>query len=62
MHPYKLELPHGESADPPTFVSSTPTWRPGDPVFIRPGLSYRVVVVRPSATEDEELVLIVEPD
>jgi hypothetical protein len=36
MHPYKLELPNGEPADPPTFQSSEPNWRVGDVIFLGP--------------------------
>lgn len=61
MFLFKLELANGEPADPPTFATAVPNWRPGDPVFIRPGLSYRVVDVRP-AEDDGAGVLVVESD
>jgi hypothetical protein len=40
---YRLILANGEPADPPTFESSTPTWRPGDQIWVRPGYTLRVV-------------------
>jgi hypothetical protein len=49
-------------ADPPHLSVATSVWRPGDPVFIRPGLSYRVTEVRHAASDEEETVLVVEPD
>ena len=50
---FRLELPNGEPADPPTIGVAVPDWRPGDPVFINPALRYRVIEVR-------EDVLVVE--
>lgn len=63
MHPYRLELPSGEPADPPTLKSSEPNWRVGDRIFLgpkRPRL--RVVALQARATEEGERVLVVEPD
>jgi hypothetical protein len=53
MFTFTLELPTGEPAEPPEFVTAVPGWVSGDRVFIRPGLVYRVVEAR-------EGVLIVE--
>ena len=61
MFRYRLELPNGKPADPPQLSAATQIWRPGDPVFVRPGTILRVVVVRP-ASEDAEPVLVVRPD
>jgi hypothetical protein len=58
---FRLQLANGEPADPPTFATAVPTWRPGDPVFIRPGHSYRVVDVCP-AEDEAPGVLVVEPE
>ena len=52
---FRLELANGERADPPTFTSSEPNWRPGDRLFLNPTLRYVVVAAR-------EGVLIVERD
>jgi hypothetical protein len=61
--PYRLELVSGEPADPPTFVTAVPNWRPGDTIFLGPGRpELRVVAVRAGATEDGDGVLVVEPD
>jgi hypothetical protein len=36
-------------------------WKPGDPIFIRPGRTLRVVMSRPGVDE-EQPVLVVESD
>ena len=62
MHPFKLELANGEPADPPTFQSAVPDWRVGD-TFLGPGRPHlRVVALHAGASDDEEQVLVVEPD
>jgi hypothetical protein len=58
---YRLELASGEPAEPPRLSFATSVWRPGDPIYVRPDLSYRVTEVRYAAS-DEEPVLVVEPD
>jgi len=50
---FRLELPDGKPAEPPTFATVVPSWRPGDRIFVNPTLTYRVVAAR-------EGVLIVE--
>jgi ubiquitin-protein ligase len=62
MFRYRLELPNGQPADPPQFSAATQMWRPGEPVFVRPGTILRVLEVRPAAREDAEPVLVVRPD
>jgi hypothetical protein len=52
---YRLELADGSPVEPQPFVSITPTWTPGDRIFISPNLKYRVVEMR-------EGVLVVERD
>jgi hypothetical protein len=62
-HPYRLELPGGEPADPPTFQSSEPNWRVGDTIFLGPKRpKLRVVALHAGTTADGERVLVVEPD
>ena len=53
MFTFNLELETGEAAEPPTFVTAVPGWRPGDQVLVRPELAFRVLEVR-------EGVLVVE--
>jgi hypothetical protein len=62
MFPYRLELANGQPADPPHLAAATQVWRRGDPVFVRPGTTLRVIDVRPAASEDDEPVLVVRPD
>jgi hypothetical protein len=59
---YRLELASGEPADSPRLAVATSVWRPGDPIYVRPDLSYRVTEVRHARSDDEETVLVVEPD
>jgi hypothetical protein len=60
---YKLELRDGTPADPPTFKTAVPTWRPGNIIPLGRGRTLRVVKTR----LDEDLdgdpvsVLVVEP-
>jgi hypothetical protein len=58
---YRLILANGEPADPPTLESSTPTWRPGDQIWIRPGYTLRVVGTVAGEDLDGLGELIVEP-
>jgi hypothetical protein len=51
---YRLILKDGSPAVPPTFESSTPTWRPGDTTFLNPTNRVRVIAVG-------EATLTVEP-
>ena len=62
MFSYRLEFANGEPADPPRLAAATQVWRPGDPVFVRPGTTLRILEVRPAAREDGEPVLVVRPD
>ena len=43
---YKLEHEDGTPADPPSFKTSVPTWRPGDTMPLGQGLLLRVVSIR----------------
>lgn len=42
---YELLLEDGTPADPPTFLSTVPTWHVGDTVLIRPGFEFEIVAV-----------------
>lgn len=55
MFTFKLELETGEAAEPATFVTAVPGWRPGDEIPVGTGRSLRVVEVR-------EGVLVVESE
>jgi hypothetical protein len=52
---YRLELSDGSPVEPNPFVTITPTWAPGDRIFLSPNLKYGVV-------ETREGVLVVERD
>jgi hypothetical protein len=54
---YQLRLANGDPATPPQFVSSTPTWKAGDEIFLNPRRRLRVLRVEPA----EPPVLVVEP-
>jgi hypothetical protein len=55
---FKLETVDGEPADPPSFQTVAPQWKPGDTIPLG-GRALRVVGVRATAL-DETPVLIVE--
>lgn len=57
---YKLELEDDTPADPPSFQTSVPTWRPGDAIPLGQGRTLRVVNTRPTADPDGEPVLVVQ--
>jgi hypothetical protein len=56
---FKLETTDGAPADPPSFQTVAPQWRPGDTIPLGPGRALRVVGVCAVAV-DETPVLIVE--
>ena len=58
---FKLEHQDGTPADPPSFKTSVPTWRPGDTIPLGRGRTLRVVDTGPAADPDGEPVLVVEP-
>jgi hypothetical protein len=58
---YRLEHPDGTPADPPTFHTAVPTWRPGDTIPLGPGQTLRVVQTLDGKSPDENGVLVVEP-
>jgi hypothetical protein len=55
---FRLELEGGTPADPPTFETATPTWRPGDTIPLGRG-TLRVLDVRDDDA-DRPPVLVVE--
>lgn len=55
---FKLEHEDGTPAEPPSFQTSVPTWRPGDAIPLGRGRSLRVLDARQESEDD--LVLIVE--
>jgi hypothetical protein len=56
---FNLETVDGAPADPPSFTTVAPIWRPGDKIPLGPNRTLRVVGNR--ATDVEETpVLIVE--
>ena len=40
---YRLILKDGTPADPPQFVTATPTWHEGDTFTSRPGRTFRIL-------------------
>lgn len=57
---YALEHEDGSPADPPTFRSALPTWRPGDTIPLGGNRTLRVVAVREAEEPDGDPVLVVE--
>jgi len=43
---FKLEHKDGTPAEPPSFETSVPTWRPGDAIPLGQGRSLRVIDTR----------------
>jgi hypothetical protein len=56
---FKLEATDGTPADPPSFQTVAPQWRPGDTIPLGSGRALRVVGIRVTGV-DETPVLIVE--
>jgi hypothetical protein len=54
---FRLETADGEPADPPSFLTVAPLWRPGDMIPLG-RRTLRVIGVR--YVEDEPTVLVVE--
>jgi hypothetical protein len=57
---YRLEHQDGTPADPPTFTTAVPTWRPGDTIPLGPGKTFRVVQLLPGDDPAANGVLVVE--
>jgi hypothetical protein len=56
---FKLETRDGAAADPPTFATAVPGWRPGDTIPPGGRPSLRVIEVREDNV-DEPPILVVE--
>ena len=56
---FKLETADGAPADPPTFQTVAPLWRPGDTIPLG-RRTLRVIRVRVGDNDDEPSVLVVE--
>jgi hypothetical protein len=56
---FKLEREDGTPADPPTFHTVVPTWRPGDTIPLGAGRTLRVISVRDDDA-DQPPALVVE--
>jgi hypothetical protein len=56
---FKLETADGAPADPPTFQTVAPLWRPGDTIPLG-RRTLRVIGVRVGDNDDEPAVLFVE--
>jgi hypothetical protein len=62
MPTFRLEQLDGRLANPPTFRTSVPNWAAGHRIPLGRGRALRVVDVRPGATPDDDLVLVVETE
>jgi hypothetical protein len=49
---FKLEHPDGHPADPPTFVSSIPSWNVGDKVIVGAAPRYLITATEYDGEED----------
>jgi hypothetical protein len=60
---FTLEHADGSRADPPTFRTAVPNWRPGDTIPLGDGRTLRVVGTRLDEGTDGDpvSVLVVEP-
>jgi hypothetical protein len=57
---FKLEREDGTPAEPPTLKTAVPNWRAGDTIPLGRDKTLRVVEVRPTASDDDNPVLVVE--
>jgi hypothetical protein len=48
---YRLVLKDGSPAEPPQFVTATPTWHEGDTFFTRPGRTFRILAINDSSDD-----------
>jgi hypothetical protein len=56
---YRLEQEDGTPADPPTFRTAVPNWRPGDTIPLGAGRTLRVIAIRDNDA-DQPPALVVE--
>jgi hypothetical protein len=57
---YTLEHEDGSPADPATFKTAVPNWKPGDAIPLGGNRTLRVIAVRPGQQPDDDPVLVVE--
>ena len=57
---FTLEHEDGSPAEPPTFSTAAPNWRPGDTIPLGGNRALRVVEVRDGLEPDDDIVLVVE--
>jgi hypothetical protein len=57
---FKLEREDGTPAEPPTLKTAVPNWRAGDTIPLGRDKTLRVAEVRPTASDDDNPVLVVE--
>jgi hypothetical protein len=43
VYRFLLQLPNGEAADPPAFLTEEPDWKPGDVFVAANGRAFRIV-------------------
>lgn len=55
---YKLEHEDGTPADPPSFQTSVPTWRPGDAIPLGQGRLLRVVSIREGDDRGDPVLVV----
>ena len=49
--PIRLILKNGSPADPPQFVTGTPTWHEGDTFMSRPGRTFRILAINDTSDD-----------
>jgi hypothetical protein len=54
---FKLETADGAPADPPSFTTAAPMWRPGDTIPLG-GRALRVVGIRATAVDETPVVIV----
>jgi hypothetical protein len=57
---FRLEHEDGAPAEPPTFRTAVPNWRPGDMIPLGADRTLRVLGVRLAEEPDGQTVLVVE--
>ena len=58
----RLEHEDGTPADPSTFRTAVPNWRPGDVIPLGRGRELRVIEVQDGRDPDDDPVLVVESE
>jgi hypothetical protein len=57
---FRLENPDGSPAEPPTFATAVPNWKPGDAIPLGNGRTLRVIDIRPGPEPEGDPILVVE--